>query len=257
MAYSDAELLEDIRAVADVVERSPSLQDYRDHGEYAATTITRRFDSWQDAVARAGFEPHDADAEIPEADLLDELQRLADELGERPTVEAMNTNGAYWASTYKRRFGSWSEALAEAGFEPADARASERISDEELLAEIERLAAEVDGTPTFQAMDERGAYAARTYVNRFGSWNAAVDAAGFESRSSGQVSEETLLADLQQLRETLGREPTATDVREHGQYGLATYQRRFGSWSAARNAAFESLQEVREERGEREDQGGE
>jgi len=59
MPYSDEELLADIRAVADVVERSPSLQDYRDHGEYSVTTIYRRFDSWQGAVARAGFEPRD------------------------------------------------------------------------------------------------------------------------------------------------------------------------------------------------------
>ena len=239
MAYSDEELLEDIRAVADVVERSPSLQDYRDHGAYAATTITRRFDSWQDAVARAGFEPHDADAEIPEAELVEELQRLGDELGKSPTVEAMNTDGKYWTSTYKRRFGSWSAALAEAGFEPADARTEEQISHEDLLTAIERLAVEVDGPPTFQDMDDRGAYAARTYVNRFGSWNAAVEAAGFDPRSSGRVDDAELLADLRRLRETLGRKPTSTDVREHGQYGLATYQRRFGSWSAALDAALE------------------
>ena len=239
MAYSDEELLEDTRAVADVVERSPSLQDYRDHGAYAATTITRRFDSWQDAVARAGFEPHDADAEIPVDDLFEELQRLADELGERPTAEMMNTDGAYWASTYKRRFGSWNEALAEAGFEPADAWTTDQISEDELLEAIERLAGEVDGLPTFQQMDDRGAHAARTYVNRFGSWNEALEAAGFEPRPSGRVDDEALLADLRRLRETLGQEPTSTDVREHGQYGLATYQRRFGSWSAAVQAALE------------------
>jgi len=70
-----------------------------------ATTITRRFDSWQDAVARAGFEPHDAQAEIPQADLSAELQRLADDHGGRSTVETMNEHGTYWASTYKHRFG--------------------------------------------------------------------------------------------------------------------------------------------------------
>lgn len=157
MAYSDEELLEDIRAVADVVERSPSLQDYREHGSHAATTITRRFSSWQDAVARAGFEPHDAEAKISNTDLLEELQRLGDELGERPTVATMNNQGKYWASTYKRRFGSWSSALAEAGFEPADARTETRISDEELIAELDRLADDLGEPPTFQEMSEMGA----------------------------------------------------------------------------------------------------
>ncbi|GAB7008084.1 homing endonuclease associated repeat-containing protein [Halorubrum trueperi] len=177
MAYSDEKLLNDIRAVADTVDRSPSLQDYREYGEYAATTITRRFDSWQDAVARAGFKPHDAETAIPEDDLLRELQRLAEELNEQPTVEAMNEEGKYWASTYKRRFGSWSNALAEAGFEPADVRTKERISEADLLAELERLADKHGEPPTFQLMSDEGAYASRTYVNRFGSWNEALDAA--------------------------------------------------------------------------------
>jgi len=74
MPYSDEELLADIRAVADVVERSPSLQDYRDHGEYSVTTIYRRFDSWQGAVARAGFEPRDPNTRTSNADLIDALQ---------------------------------------------------------------------------------------------------------------------------------------------------------------------------------------
>ena len=177
MPYSDEELLDDICAVAEVVERSPSLRDYRDHGEIAATTVIRHFDSWQDAVARAGFEPHEAQAEIPEAELLAELQRLADDHGGRPTVDTMNDHGKYWTSTYKRRFGSWSAALAEAGFDPADARREPRISEEELLAELHRLADELGERPTFQEMSDAGAYASRTYVDRFGSWSAALEKA--------------------------------------------------------------------------------
>jgi len=189
MPYSDEELLEDIRAVADVVERSPSLQDYRDHGEIAVTTIIRRFDSWQDAVARAGFEPHNANTKIPEADLLAELQRLADEHGGRPTVETMNEHGEYWTSTYKHRFGSWSAALAEAGFEPADARREPRISEAELIAELRRLANELGEPPTFEEMTERGAYASRTYVDRFGSWSAALEEAFEAGGGRGEGSE--------------------------------------------------------------------
>ena len=239
MAYSDEELLEDIRTVAAIVERTPSIQDYRDHGEYAATTITRRFESWQDAVSQAGFEPHAAETEIPEGELLAELRRLAEEHGTPATAEVMNDEGAYWVSTYRRRFGSWGNALAEAGFEPADARTTKQLSDEELLAELKRMATADDEPPTFQEMEAEGQYSPRTYVNRFGSWNEALAAAGFEPRESGRVSDADLLADLHRLREKIGHRPVADDVREHGQYGLATYQRRFGSWSNAVAAAFD------------------
>jgi hypothetical protein len=51
------------------------------------------------------------------------------------------------------------------------------------------------------------------------------------------VSTDQLLADLHRLHEELGRVPTATDVVEKGNHGIATYQRRFGSWSEALDAA--------------------
>jgi len=145
MPYSDEELLADIRAVADVVERSPSLQDYRDHGEYSVTTIYRRFDSWQGAVARAGFEPRDPNTRTSNADLIDALQELADELGESPTTRQMNEHGRYWSKAYRDRFGSWGDALDAAGLDPIDYNADRRVSDADLLDELERLADAVGG----------------------------------------------------------------------------------------------------------------
>lgn len=239
MSYSDRELLDDIRAVATIVERAPSIQDYRDHGEYAATTITRRFESWQDAVARAGFEPHAANTELSTEELLEEVKRLAAAHEKRPTVGLMNDKGQYWVSTYRQRFGSWTNALIEAGFEPADARTIDQISDEKLLTELKELADTSGVGPTFQEMEHDGAYSPRTYVDRFGSWNDALEAAGLEPRKPGRVSEEKLLADLHRLRDELGTQPVANDIRERGKYSLATYQRRFGSWSGAKDAAFD------------------
>jgi len=304
MPYSDEELLADIRAVADVVERSPSLQDYRDHGEYSVTTIYRRFDSWQGAVARAGFEPRDPNTRTSNADLIDALQELADELGESPTTRQMNEHGRYWSKAYRDRFGSWGDALDAAGLDPIDYNADRRVSDADLLDELERLADAVGGRPTTTQMNEKGAYSPETYWRHFGSWRAAVEAIGFDAddlevardvtneelldelerladavdgtptsaqmitkgayspetyrkyfgswnaaleaighephHRSTRVSDGELLADIQRLSEELDRQPTSTDVIEHGTHGLATYQRRFGSWSEAlKEAGFD------------------
>lgn len=182
MTYSEGELLADIRAVADAVDRTPSLADYREHGSYAASTITRRFESWQAAVRAAGFEPHAATTAVPTDDLLAELDRLGAAHDQPPTVELMNSEGKYWASTYKNQFGSWSAALEAAGFDPADGRTRVEIPDADLIAELQRVADECGVPPSFQAMSEVGTYSPRTYVDRFGSWNKAVKAAGFEPR---------------------------------------------------------------------------
>lgn len=54
-------------------------------------------------------------------ELLTELRELAERLGRYPPRKRdMNEYGAHSGRTYQLRFGSWSEAVAEAGFEPRE-----------------------------------------------------------------------------------------------------------------------------------------
>lgn len=239
MPYSDEELLAEIRAVAAHTdsEGAPTLQEFRDHGSMAATTVTRRFDSWQDAVGKAGLEPRTPTESISKTDLLEELHRVADLVGEIPTSTQMTKQGEYSVSAYQTHFGSWTAALEEAFDDTAEIHTTRSTTD--LLDELQRVADAHATPPRYRDMDAHGAYAARTYVNRFGSWNAALAAAGFTPREEKSISEAALLADLQRLRESVGHRPTPDEVREHGEYGVATYQRRFGSWANAIAAAFE------------------
>lgn len=54
---------------------------------------------------------------IPDDVLLDELRRVADELGEPPTAVQMSKYGEYSVRTYRNHFGRWSKALKEAGLD--------------------------------------------------------------------------------------------------------------------------------------------
>lgn len=195
MAYSDADLLEDIRAVAAEVGERPTLNDYREHGTAGVTTIYSHFGSWQDALAEAGYEPREPDSEVTDEELLEELERLTDELGKRPTAAEMNEHGAHWASTYRRAFGSWNAACEAVGLETLPPNAQETLSRTALLEELRRVA-EVCGPPlSVSDMRDEGDHAARTYFRRFGSWKAAITAAGFEPHSapteSGDSDEDT------------------------------------------------------------------
>lgn len=51
------------------------------------------------------------------------------------------------------------------------------------------------------------------------------------------VSNETLIQDLQQVRERLGRQIKQKDLREHGDWCVRTFQTEFGSWNNALEAA--------------------
>lgn len=237
MRYSDDELLDDVTTIAEELSDPPTLAEFRKYSEHSATTYYERFGSWNEALQAAGFEPRDATSKIPQEDLLAELEHLAAEFGESPSAQQMNGEGEYWASTYRNRFGSWNAALKAADLEVVSP--STEVSEADLLAELQRLADELGETPTFSLMSEQGEFAPRTYVRHFGSWNAAVEAADLEPRTTGaEVTSDELLMEIQRLAEILGEKPSSRDMAEKGTYGVATYQRHFGSWSAAVEAAL-------------------
>lgn len=253
MPYSDEELLEEICRVADITdsEGAPTVTEFDEHSDIDDSTIHRRFGSWNEGVAAAGFEPNAPETAISNDDLIEELHRLRGALGHIPTISEMNEEGEYWGSTYKNHFGSWLASLKEAfdDIENTDEFLARRMADhapgrpqqhteDALLEELHRLATEHRDPPRMRDVREHSDRGGKTYIRRFGSWKAALEAAGFEPGHSNHISTDDLLSDLHRLRDELGERPTATDVVEDGQHGIATYQRRFGSWSAALEVAF-------------------
>lgn len=240
MEYSDEELAEEVRNVADLTDAdgAPSFRTFKKHGEIKPSTVVNRFGSWNAAVEQAGFEPNTATDKTPRADLVDELRRLRNAIGEIPTADQMDEHGAYAYITYYERFGSWADALEEVFGEVPD-RTWEHVSDAELLAELRHLAGDDNEPPTVTDLRERGSHSVQTYVSRFGSWRDALSEAGFEPPPSQSVTTEELLADLRRLRDELGKKPTTTAVTEHGQHSASTYYSRFGSWDDVLDHAFD------------------
>jgi hypothetical protein len=97
------------------------------------------------------------------------------------------------------------------------------------------------------ARHEDGKYGTKPYYNRFGSWNRAVELAGFEpftGVSEDIYSTEELLTELQRLAEERGRPPTTEDMRNHGRMSTQPIVNRFGSWiDALREAGLEPTEQ--------------
>lgn len=235
MKIDTEDLLADLRRLAAILEQPPTLQQYREHGHHSVTTYYNRFGSWQSALEAAELESRPPDSKIAEEDLLADLQRIGDEFDQRPTAALVNEYGTYWASTYRDHFGSWRNALEQAGFEvPEQYQAP--IDDDDLLAELRRLADQLGHPPSHDEMDTAGMYSPRTYQRRFDEWDDALAAAGLES--SG-LTREKLVAELRRLADELGHEPTTDDMNTHGKHSPGTYYEYFDSWTAALDEAFE------------------
>lgn len=179
--YSQEELLAALHDLADELERTPKKAEMNEQGQYSARPYERAFGSWSDAIAASDLSQRvrNQPRQIPRDDLLDELRALAEEFDLPPTKTMMNEAGKYRASTYYDRFGTWNDAIREAGLEPRTPGGN-RISSEDLLDELRRVASKVDGAPTTSEMDELGDYSSSVYGKRFGSWGEALRRIGLE-----------------------------------------------------------------------------
>ena len=120
--YTEEDLLDALRSFAAEHDGRPPTAPEADDRETdlpTAATFARRFESWNTALAAAGFEPRDR--RRTDEELLDELREFADETGAHPTVAAVRDHpDMAKPPTYKARFGSWSETLDAAGLAAFD-----------------------------------------------------------------------------------------------------------------------------------------
>lgn len=125
-SYSDDDLIDAIRSVAQVVDRVPSTKDYAERsprlGLPSLPTVTNRFGTWIAAVERAGMTPNAAfrtysrtwDAEACRA----AMRSVVEELDRVPSVShyealARSRDDLPSLATVRNRLGRWSELAAE------------------------------------------------------------------------------------------------------------------------------------------------
>jgi hypothetical protein len=155
--------------------------------------------------------------------ILEELRESAERLGRSPTMKefAGDPEAQVHPQTVIEHFGTWNAAKRAAGLMPR--RFATR---EELVAQLQRLGAELGRIPTAQDIRERRGTmpSASLYWHTFGSLTTALREAGFDV-AVGEERLERAIAQGCDLAQALGRLP------------------RFGDWTAARKADASLLTE--------------
>ena len=145
--YSDEEIVEELRACAERLGRSPTMREFAadEQSRVHPQTVIEHFGSWNAAKRRAGLMPRRF---ATREELLARLRELGDELGRVPTAKdldgrrgSMPSKSLLWHT-----FGSLTEALREAGFDVP-------VGEERLERAIEQgvtLAERLGRLPKFQ-----------------------------------------------------------------------------------------------------------
>jgi hypothetical protein len=112
---------------------------------------------------------------VPEADLIADLQRVARELGaDSVTAIQYGKNGKYAKCTIAERFGSWNKGLGAASLA---IRKRNNIPRKELFENLERLWRKLGRQPRYVDLSDKGStISIKTYENQFGSWRKALQA---------------------------------------------------------------------------------
>ena len=109
---SDEELISDLRRVAQTLKLDTvGNRQYQAMGQYAATTQSQRFGSWNDALRRAGLAISNR-MNIPDEGLFENILTLWQHYGRQPKRRELASNPSCISEQpYNRRFGSWMNAL--------------------------------------------------------------------------------------------------------------------------------------------------
>ncbi len=116
--YSNDEILEELRAAAARLGRSPTMREFARDAEARVhpQTVIEHFGTWNAAKRAAGLFPRRF---LTRVELLEQLRRLGEELGRTPTARDLGERRRSLPSVslYAHTFGSLANALREAGFE--------------------------------------------------------------------------------------------------------------------------------------------
>jgi hypothetical protein len=116
--YSDEDILEELRACAGRLGRSPTMKEFADDVETRVhpQTVIEHFGTWNKGKRLAGLVPR---RYATREELLGLIQELGGKIGRVPTAKDVDANRSWMPSKslYWHTFGSLTNALREAGFD--------------------------------------------------------------------------------------------------------------------------------------------
>jgi hypothetical protein len=174
---SDEELLNDLKRIAHSLQKdSVESREYDKYGgRFHHSTISRRFNGWNNALEKAGLIIRRYST-VSNEELLDDLKRIATILG-KESVESREYDkqgGQFHHSTISSRFNGWNSALKMAGLIVTNFA---NLSDEELFENMEEVWVKIGSQPSTRNMVKPfSKYSKDPYLNRFGTWRKALEA---------------------------------------------------------------------------------
>ncbi|MDO8594689.1 MAG: DEAD/DEAH box helicase family protein [bacterium] len=220
--YTKEEALDSLKQFAQKLRRSPTFEEVSSNKSLPPTTVyASLFGDFTKALIAAELPVNAMPDATPRKELLKQLQVLAKELQHSPSQDELNQASkdgkCNCEPVFREEFGSLNKALIVAGLKPT--RLVGR-SKKALIADLQALGKRLKKVPTsadLRVAAGKGEIASQTvYNDRFGTWNKALKAAGFEPvhvvKGFRVYTRTDVLEETKFLAVGLGRLPSVGDI---------------------------------------------
>jgi superfamily II DNA or RNA helicase/very-short-patch-repair endonuclease len=186
---TDEDLIDEIQRLKRELDKIPTEIEMMNRGEYPVSQFENAFDSWSNAVRKAGFEPNGSQKrKYTQDDVLSGLDKVATTLGKPPSVNDINEHAPFSAAVVYNYFDSIDNARRAAGVEKLDDSENTTVTDsEDEMGHIEpnALAEYYELFRTFGSLLERLIKSERTAYREGGNdpinrWRAEIHNVVFE-----------------------------------------------------------------------------
>lgn len=173
--YSNEALLEEVRRVAELVERPILTQaDFSRYAKVSVCTLQRRFHGWKGTLHAAGLGHRYKAKLISDKEILDRIRTMAERRQSSFfSAEEFSSETGCCRTTINRRFGSWEAALDEAGVELTDK--GKRYTQVQCFENLYNVWLHYGRQPYVNEMSRLPSKIGHgAYVSRWGTWRKAL-----------------------------------------------------------------------------------
>lgn len=196
-ARTKEDLIDDLKRIANLVGKTPSSRNIKDHSIYEYKDYFKFFDSYQAAIKEARLNDVKRKKKVnhsknqKQSELINYFLEKTRELERLPTKKDLQDDEKHNYMEYYRVFGSYKNAIIESGLaeivnkqkKPADflKEINSFLTNQQLVEFLLMLADKYGRPPKVTDLKLENKYSAIIFRKRFGSWRNALKSAGIST----------------------------------------------------------------------------
>lgn len=235
--YSNEEIIEEVKRVSKehCQGNVPKTKDFEKYSKYSLG-VCRRFETWNEVCKKAGFSDLNNE-KLNKETLIREIERVSENHcgSDAPTAQEIEEYSTHSISSYYKYFGSWKNALNEAGFKSSSFRERNKVSEEKVFNELKSFVEchsnEVPEREDFRRADTE--VSTRLIREHFGSWGEGLVEVGVDRTKvfGSNYTKEEIIEEF--IKENSKKDDLITRREFFEAIGLSThsFRKHFTKWS--------------------------